>query len=266
MRQLIEQKARASVDAQRNTSAQLANAPLGHWAQGTHAPFDLDRRASRNKYMAAESKLHPRRGRTGASGLGAAKSVALLLGLVALLYVSVEATGGRRLLQDKVGSVMGVDLGAAFSSIGLSMSTTAAGLEIKEYCKKVHSSELAWFFRNQTVDVPFYTACPSASWVDRFHQLGKDKPLTMVDIGCNKGYSSAHAFGLWAPELGFAPNTLRTKRPEVGCGTCNDCAEEVGGDMGVLHTVSVARGPGTIRPPPAYDGAFLHGRCTGVRE
>lgn len=216
--------------------------------------------------MTGESKLHPRRGRTGASGLGAAKSVALLLGLVALLYVSVEATGGRRLLQDKVGSVMGVDLGAAFSSVGLSMSTTAAGLEIKEYCKKVHSSELAWFFRNQTVDVPFYTACPSASWVDRFHQLGKDKPLTMVDIGCNKGYSSAHAFGLWAPELGFAPNTLRTKRPEVGCGTCNDCAEEVGGDMGVLHTVSVARGPGTIRPPPAYDGAFLHGRCTGVRE
>lgn len=197
--------------------------------------------------MTGESKLHPRRGRTGASGLGAAKSVALLLGLVALLYVSVEATGGRRLLQDKVGSVMGVDLGAAFSSVGLSMSTTAAGLEIKEYCKKVHSSELAWYFRNRTVDVPFYTACPSASWVDRFHQLGKDKPLTMVDIGCNKGYSSAHAFGLWAPELGFAPNTLRTKRPEVGCGTCNDCAEEVRvgeqwGHMGVLVAGCLSQG------------------------
>jgi hypothetical protein len=29
-------------------------------------------------------------------------------------------------------------------------------------------------------------------------------------------------------QLGFAPKTLQTKRPEILCGTCNDCKEEVG--------------------------------------
>lgn len=48
-----------------------------------------------------------------------------------------------------------------------------------------------------------------------------------MDIGCNKGYTSAHFFGLWAPELGFRPNTLQTKRPEILCGTCKDCEEQV---------------------------------------
>lgn len=40
----------------------------------------------------------------------------------------------------------------------------------------------------------------------------------MMDVGCNKGYSSAKMFGLWAPELGFNPQAIPTRRPEVWCG------------------------------------------------
>lgn len=63
--------------------------------------------------------------------------------------------------------------------------------------------------------------------------LSPSGPKTFVDIGCNKGYTSAKLLGLWAPEVGLQPNTLRTKRPEVLCGTCGDCEEQVRKGAGV---------------------------------
>jgi hypothetical protein len=52
-------------------------------------------------------------------------------------------------------------------------------------------------------------------------------PKTFVDIGCNKGYTTAKLIGLWAPEVGFRPQALQSKRPEILCGTCKDCEEKV---------------------------------------
>ena len=51
---------------------------------------------------------------------------------------------------------------------------------------------------------------------------------TFFDIGCNKGYTSAHYFGLWAPELGFSPTAMVAKHPELDCGFCEDCMDKVG--------------------------------------
>jgi len=41
---------------------------------------------------------------------------------------------------------------------------------------------------------------------------------TFFDIGCNKGFTSAKLFGLWAPEVGINPKAVKAKRPEVHCG------------------------------------------------
>ncbi|KAL6772152.1 hypothetical protein ACKKBG_A29120 [Auxenochlorella protothecoides x Auxenochlorella symbiontica] len=168
-----------------------------------------------------------RRPRTPATASGIIKPLLGVVIAAGILYVAVEAAGGRNLLDEGLRAVGGADIGTALTSIGLTMSTVSGDLEIREYCRSEHSNELAWHFRNQTVDVPFYTACPGSGWLERFHELAPSAPLMVVDIGCNKGYSSAHVFSLWAPELGFAPNTLRTKRPEVPCGTCADCNEQV---------------------------------------
>lgn len=49
-------------------------------------------------------------------------------------------------------------------------------------------------------------------------ELSPSGSKTFFDIGCNKGYTSAKFFGLWAPEVGFNPQAIRTKRPDVWCG------------------------------------------------
>ena len=57
---------------------------------------------------------------------------------------------------------------------------------------------------------------------------------TFFDIGCNKGYTSAHYFGLWAPELGFNPAAMVAKHPNLDCGFCEDCRDKVGGERAEL--------------------------------
>lgn len=137
-----------------------------------------------------------------------------------LLYAYADSgLGGRKLLQEAL------DPSALLSGLGISMTTSIGGLQITEYCRKEHSEQLAHKFVNLTNDVPFWTACSANEWVDAFHKLSPKGPKTFVDIGCNKGYTSAHFFGLWAPELGFEPATLQQRRPEILCGTCNDCKE-----------------------------------------
>lgn len=49
----------------------------------------------------------------------------------------------------------------------------------------------------------------------------------MIDIGCNKGYTSSVFFGLWASDLQLSPATLQQRRPDVPCGICGDCVEQV---------------------------------------
>lgn len=74
--------------------------------------------------------------------------------------------------------------------------------------------------------LPFLPPSPAA--------ISPAGPKTFVDIGCNKGYTSAKLLGLWAPEVGFKPQTLQSKRPEILCGTCKDCEEKVGGGEGEM--------------------------------
>lgn len=85
---------------------------------------------------------------------------------------------------------------------------------------------MAWQFRNLTRDVPFWTACSSGHWIDKLHAILPDGPKTFMDVGCNKGYTSAHFFALWAPQVGFKPTEIPKRRPGHLCGTCSDCNEE----------------------------------------
>jgi FkbM family methyltransferase len=155
--------------------------------------------------------------------------------------------GGRKMLQEVL------DPAALLAGLGISMTTKMGGLQITEYCKRDNAAQLAYKFKNQTVDVPFYTACGSNEWVDVLHKLSPNGPKTFVDIGCNKGYTSAKFFALWAPELGFAPATLRKKRPEVLCGTCGDCNEQA------HSSVKESSGPVTVfcMEPSLYNYANL---------
>ncbi len=49
------------------------------------------------------------------------------------------------------------------------MSTEAGEMVIQEVCSAKHAEQLAKKFRKLVVDVPFYTACSSNLWLDRFH-------------------------------------------------------------------------------------------------
>lgn len=106
----------------------------------------------------------------------------------------------------------------------LGQVTEADGLHIAEYCQTADALDLGEVFirlRNGTV----WTACPSAQWMDKFQELSPGGNKTFFDIGCNKGYTSAHFFGLWAPDLGFNPETLQ-KDKNIFCGHCNDCLDK----------------------------------------
>lgn len=67
-----------------------------------------------------------------------------------------------------------------------------------------------------------WTACPSGEWTDVLEQLLRTRggPYRFVDIGCNKGYTSAELFARWAPELGLSPKTLHLALPDQHCGYC----------------------------------------------
>ncbi|KDD77128.1 hypothetical protein H632_c13p4 [Helicosporidium sp. ATCC 50920] len=171
----------------------------------------------------------PRRGppgrRANPSSARVAGGALLVFVLCAFAYVYADAGAGRRMLESTLRAAGTTDVSSTLASLGIAMSTSADGMKIAEYCQSEDSSTMAQHFLNQTRDVPFWTACPSSAWLDAYARLSPTGSKTMVDIGCNKGYSSAKFFALWAPEVGFAPNTLRNKRPEVNCGTCGDCSD-----------------------------------------
>lgn len=117
--------------------------------------------------MTVEERRRARpRGPVGSFGV-----VKLVLGMLLLggvLYVCVEAAGGRRMLDISMLNGSSLDVGAALASIGLTMSSSSKGLEIKEYCRSEHSKALASSFLKKREDVPFYTACPKSTWMNEF--------------------------------------------------------------------------------------------------
>ncbi len=86
-----------------------------------------------------------------------------------------------------------------------------------------------------------HSACPDAAWMDSFPALmrsgettlNRDAPLIVLDVGCNKGYTSADFMDLVSPVDGFNPDSLvraiRAVAREAGtkfkrdCGVCGDC-------------------------------------------
>lgn len=111
--------------------------------------------------------------------------------------------------------------------LAVHFTTAREELSIPEVCTQKQAKELATEFRRLLDSVPFYTACGDNAWLDDLNKLSPRGAKVMLDVGCNKGYSSAKMFGLWAPELGFNPKSIPARRPEVWCGNCGDCHEEL---------------------------------------
>lgn len=131
-------------------------------------------------------------------------------------YNKVPETKQRRQVASQVATPNGR---VSHDEMSLHFATIAeSGEFIHEVCSKTHAKTLADKFVQLTKDVPFWTACGESKWMEEMHKLHPTGQKTMFDIGCNKGYTSAKMFALWAPEIGFTPKTLHEKRPEVWCG------------------------------------------------
>ena len=106
-----------------------------------------------------------------------------------------------------------------------------------------------------------HSACPTWSWFDELRETGfwewrlnsytaapRERRLVMYDIGCNKGYTSAHLLSSFRRESRVSPATqfkaiskyieeekMKLDRP---CGVCNDCG--IGRrDLGKLSATSI---------------------------
>lgn len=180
--------------------------------------------------MGAKVDLAPRRGSRKASPprIRVLRLVVLALFAFGGYYALADGRNGRKLLEKAAaaGALTAEGASSLLASYGIAASTRAGDLEVREHCRAEDSAALAERFFNLTKTVGFFTACPDASWMDALARISPGGK-TIIDIGCNKGYSSARFFGLWAPELGFRPDQVRERRPEILCGTCNDCTEKI---------------------------------------
>jgi hypothetical protein len=140
---------------------------------------------------------------------------------------------------------------------------SAAGEEAKTACAAEQAATLAAGFHSLLSRDERWTSCPSNSWMaelqgalvtiaaEQAHikatangriangaAFAQSRPAdhspsskVVIDIGCNKGYSSATLFALWAADVGFNPQTLGLFLGATGmdspCGVCDDCTEEV---------------------------------------
>jgi len=102
-----------------------------------------------------------------------------------------------------------------------------------------------------------HSACPDQVWMESFPDLMRQasitpeegKPLVVLDIGCNKGYTSADFMDLLTPHDGFNPRTLhqaiqavakeRNTKYERDCGVCGDCTRPVNTDHKKTENVQV---------------------------
>jgi len=90
-----------------------------------------------------------------------------------------------------------------------------------------------------------HSACPDQVWMEQFPELmalpevnGRDdQPVTVLDIGCNKGYTSADFFDILSPRTDFNAHTLHKAINDVArdhnttykrsCGACGDCTRDL---------------------------------------
>jgi len=104
-----------------------------------------------------------------------------------------------------------------------------------------------------------HSACPSEDWFELLRETGfwewrlngftrpaRERRLVMYDIGCNKGYKSAHLLSAFRREASIFPaglfkaisHIIRKEKMELDrpCGVCNDCGVGRGARVGPTST------------------------------
>lgn len=102
-----------------------------------------------------------------------------------------------------------------------------------------------------------HSACPDQVWMENIHNIfdaatpksGKDKPYLILDIGCNKGYTSADFLDALSPGTNINPSSLvnsiravakdmNTKFDRDG-GVCNDSNKALNEDRNTKRKMEV---------------------------
>lgn len=117
-----------------------------------------------------------------------------------------------------------------------------------------------------------HSACTDQLWIERLIPNGllksnDDSPYLVLDVGCNKGYTSADFLDALSPGAGMNPDSLVTairsieKEDNVkydrDCGVCNDCKKELNKDRSSVREVDIH----CFEPSPA-----TYGMLTRVQE
>lgn len=77
----------------------------------------------------------------------------------------------------------------------------------------------------------FGSQCPTWKWLNKYHGPEvEQRPAVFVDIGCNKGYSTADFYEHFAPTSGISKKELFKLHSNIGtpkaCGVCQDCKDK----------------------------------------
>jgi FkbM family methyltransferase len=79
-----------------------------------------------------------------------------------------------------------------------------------------------------------HTACPAQYWLDNLPKILKKqgkREVTFMDVGCNKGYTSAKFFDSFTPGSAMNPQTVHESilssnvKFDRDCGVCDDCRD-----------------------------------------
>lgn len=125
-------------------------------------------------------------------------------------------------------------LGFALVHLAL-LVTPLQGLSTAVTCSKAEATKYASLF---VKNAAFNTSCPPMHWLNKLEEIldASSEPLTFFDIGCNKGFTSAKFFGLFAEDVAFKPTeVLSGEFDEQLCGACRDCEEEIMKKTSILH-------------------------------
>ncbi|CAE7030698.1 unnamed protein product [Symbiodinium sp. CCMP2456] len=126
----------------------------------------------------------------------------------------------------------------------------------------------------------YFGICAEASWSWLRSYLAPEqqsRAAVVVDIGCNKGYSSARVFERWQPRAALNQQSLGQAHQKLGtpkfCGVCQDCKEKPlkvpkgahGTVMPVVHcidgsprTLSRTTQAMQLASPPCMAGMHFH--------
>jgi FkbM family methyltransferase len=115
-------------------------------------------------------------------------------------------------------------------------------------CTPGESRLQAWHFTEHLSKIRTFSACGSAAWMRKYHQLRPTSAKLLIDIGGNKGYMASEFFSEFAPQLKFNRTRVfnhvmkHKPPPKTPCGACNDCKLDFDpdpSDLGASSAVTV---------------------------